>query len=105
MVQASLKALHRPGFCRDSCFSTSLKQVQQSRLWTREMHVVNESVSITVRNIFFFKVHGVKKVYEGLAMKGSAPSPIFFPLQFLDPFLFWSKGTSLSLGHQTAETA
>lgn len=74
-------------------------------LRTCEMHVVNEPVLITVRNILFFKVHGVKKVYEGLAMRGSAPLTHFFPLGFLDPFLFWSKGTSLFLGDQTAEAA
>lgn len=97
MVQAPLEALCRPGFCQHLSQAITIAEA----LWTCEMHIVNEPVLITVRNIFFFKVHGVKKVYKGLAMRGSAPLTHFFPLGFL----FWSKGTILSLGDQTAEAS
>lgn len=59
-----------------------------------EKHVVNEPVLITIRNIFFLKVHGIK-VYEGLSMKGSTHLTHFISPRisrcfcFLEPVFPW----------------
>lgn len=50
------------------------------------MHVV-----ITVRDIFFFKVHGVKKVCERVTMRQSAPRP-FFPRRISRSFSLLEQG-------------